>query len=151
MKSGRQRRQEIRSRRRVRSERRPRYVAQPWGPHGIPRGAIAADPALLLHDNTYGPRPVFYVDLSFTCVDCGKSEIWTAAQQKWWYEGAKGKIDSTATRCRPCRRARRLRRSQDRRVHIEGLIEKYGLEEAARRLSLPADVLQRMRERWENL
>ncbi len=149
MKSGRQRRQEIVLRRQVRSERRQRYVSPPWEDNGLPRGAIAADPELLLHDNTYGPRPLYYFDVSFSCVDCGKSEVWTAAQQQWWYEGAKGKIGSTANRCRECRRKRRLRRSQDRRVHIEGLMTKHGIEETARRLGMSVDVLLRMRTQWD--
>jgi putative zinc ribbon protein len=26
----------------------------------------------------------YYLDRPFVCVGCGKPEIWTAAQQKWW-------------------------------------------------------------------
>ena len=63
-------------------------------PARIPRGAIAADQAKLLHDNTYGPRPIFYVDRPFTCIECGTQEVWSAKDQKWWYEEAQGKIDS---------------------------------------------------------
>ena len=45
-------------------------------------------------NNSYGV-PCFvergyYQDLPFTCVGCGSKEIWRAAQQKWWYEVAKG-------------------------------------------------------------
>ena len=149
MKSGRQRRDEILSRRRLRAEAAMRFSIRPWSTVGIPSGALLADQSLLLHDNTYGPRPLYYVDVSFSCVDCAKSEVWTAVQQKWWYEGAKAKIDSRANRCRECRRKRRLRRSQDRRVHIEGLMTKYGIEETARRSGMPVDVLMRMREQWE--
>jgi hypothetical protein len=46
----------------------------------------------------------YYVDRPFECVDCGASEVWTAAQQKWWYEVAKGSLYATAVRCRACRR-----------------------------------------------
>ena len=121
----------------------------PWElPEGMPRGALPADQALLLHDNTYGPRPRFYVNRSFTCIDCGKREVWTAADQKWWYEEAQGKIASQASRCRDCRRIRRLRRSQERRVHVVGLVARYGFEEAARRLRLTVEALERMRARW---
>ena len=122
----------------------------PWDePDGIPRGALLADQAKLLHDGTYGPRPRFYRDTTFVCVDCGAHEVWTAFQQKWWYEEAKGKLDSRANRCRECRRARRLRRSQERRVHIEGMIAKYGVEDTAGRLHLTREVLSKLMARWE--
>ncbi len=148
MKSGRQRRDEIKQRREARARQSMRRHMRPWEVDGLPRGAIAADPANLVHDNTYGPRPAFYLDHPFTCIDCGKHEVWTAAQQQRWYEGHKGKIASTANRCRDCRWKRRMRRSQDRRVHIEGLIDRYGLEAAAAKLQLDIEMLQRMRARW---
>ena len=59
-----------------------------------------------------------------------------------------GKIASQANRCRDCRRKRRLRRSQERRAHVEGLVVKYGVEEAARRLRFTVQGLERMRARW---
>ena len=43
----------------------------------------------------------------FTCRDCGEEQVWTAKQQKWWYEVVGGAIDSTAVRCLPCRGLRR--------------------------------------------
>lgn len=149
MKSGRQRRAEIVERRRHRARvAKPASVA-PWlDPDRVPSGAILADQSKLLHDNTYGARPRYYADRSFTCIECGAHEVWTAAQQQWWYETAKGKIDSTANRCSPCRRKRRMRRSQERRIHIEGLIAKYGLAATASRLSLTVEALERMRARW---
>ena len=82
-------------------------------PDRVPYGVVAADPGKLSHDNTYGGRPRFYVDKPFTCIDCGKEEVWAASDQKWWYEEAKGKIATRANRCLPCRRKRRLRRSQE--------------------------------------
>ena len=121
----------------------------PWlEPDQIPRGAIPAEPSLLLHDNTYGPRPRYYADYSFACIACGKTEVWTAAQQQWWYEVAKGKIASRANRCRECRYRRRMRSSQARRIHIEGFIAKYGIEVSAQQLSLTIETLEQMRARW---
>jgi len=70
----------------------------------LPAGAVLADHNELKHINTYGELPTFYVDKSFVCRDCGVEEIWTAEQQKWLYEVAKGHIDSTAVRCRTCRK-----------------------------------------------
>ena len=46
----------------------------------IPRAAIAADPA---KQSRYAKK-LYYVDQEFSCVDCGKTEVWTATQQKWY-------------------------------------------------------------------
>lgn len=72
----------------------------------IPQGAIVADLAKQAPNNSYSP-PLFYVDRPFTCVDCGKEQVWTAGQQKWYYEVAKGPIYAHAVRCRSCRQKRR--------------------------------------------
>jgi Probable zinc-ribbon domain len=149
MKSGRQRRKENLECRRQRARISKRTSFAPWlEPDRVPAGAIPAEQSKLLHDNTYGPRPRFYVDQTFACVECRTVEVWTAADQKWWYEEAKGKIASRANRCSACRRKRRLRRSQERCVHIEGLVAKHGVEEAAWRLRLTIEALARMRARW---
>ena len=52
------------------------------------------------------PRP-YYQDLDFECVDCGAHEVWTAKQQQWWYEVARGPIESKAIRCKACRARRK--------------------------------------------
>lgn len=67
---------------------------------------IVADASKQAPNNSYSGRP-FYQDLLFVCEDCGKQEVWTARQQQWWYEVAKGSIYSTAKRCRACRKRRR--------------------------------------------
>jgi hypothetical protein len=104
MKSGRQRRAEILEQRRHRARIAERMSVEPWRePDRVPAGAISAEQAKLLHDRTLGPRPRFYMDRRFTCVECGTEEVWTAADQKWWYEEAKGKIATRANRCSTCR------------------------------------------------
>ncbi len=76
-------------------------------------------------DNSYStPDYVlrgYYVDRPFTCRDCGKPQVWTGTQQKWWYETAGGGVWTMATRCRVCRRRERERRDEARRVHREGV------------------------------
>ncbi len=69
-----------------------------------PFGSVMADPKELAHNNTYDGLPLFYMDHVFTCRDCGKEEIWSAQQQKWWYEEAKGNINAKAVRCGKCRK-----------------------------------------------
>jgi Probable zinc-ribbon domain len=72
----------------------------------IPQGAIVADLEKQAPNNSYSP-PLFYIDRPFKCVDCGKEQVWTASQQKWYYEVAKGPIYAQAVRCRPCRQKQR--------------------------------------------
>lgn len=55
-----------------------------------------------------------YVDETFTCRDCGATATWTATQQKWWYEVAKGSLRTRASRCGPCRRRKREADSRSR-------------------------------------
>lgn len=124
MKSGKQRREEIMQRRR---ERAAKFVN--FDPHvrrpRVPLGVLEADRELLArHNNTCGCLPLYYVDREFTCRDCGSHEVWTAKQQKWWYEVALGNINSTAVRCRPCRRADQARSADARRVSEEGMRRK---------------------------
>lgn len=78
----------------------------------FPPGAIPADQTQQVPNNSYSPPPSFYVDLEFVCRDCGRKEIWTALQQKWYYEVAKGSLYATAVRCRKCRRKRSENKGQ---------------------------------------
>jgi len=125
MKSGKQRRAEIKTSRRTRalkaktreSRRRLSTLA-----------TVPCNPVLLKPDNSYSdPAFVvrgFYLDLPFTCRDCGRHEVWSATQQKWWYEVAGGDVWTTAVRCRACRRKERERKNEARRVHLEGVAHK---------------------------
>lgn len=107
-----------------RDAQKPRAVAAHEA--ALLRGGHAkVNPALLRPDNSYStPDYVVrghYIDLKFTCKDCSKQEVWSATQQKWWYEVAKGGVWTTATRCRACRRRERERKAEARRVHLEGV------------------------------
>jgi hypothetical protein len=90
-----------------------------------PQGAVLADHEKLGHINTYGMLPRFYVDLAFICCNCSREEVWTAEQQKWYYEEVKGHIDSKAVRCRECRDAEKTRKDEARRIHLDGLEKKH--------------------------
>jgi hypothetical protein len=76
--------------------------------------------------NSYGPcrqrwyMEGFYADQPFFCKDCGRMEIWTAEQQRWWYEEMGGPVETTAVRCRACRIRERERKAEARRVSEEG-------------------------------
>jgi len=91
-------------------------------------GHLAVNRENLAPDGSYDtPEFVtrgFYLNQPFTCIDCGKAEIWTEAQQKWWYEVAKGGVWTVAKRCRACRRRERERRTTAQRIQHEGLASK---------------------------
>ena len=62
----------------------------------------------------------YYPDKIFYCRDCGWKCVWTAENQKWWYEVMRGFIETTAIRCRACRIKERERKAQARRLSEEG-------------------------------
>lgn len=120
---------EERARRRAEQAAKQRKRQELAGDKTVP-SEVPVDVKALVPNNSYGD-PDFvqrgcYVDRRFACVDCGAEEVWTAAQQKWWYEVAQGEVYSGARRCRECRAKERLRRDEARRVHFEGVLKKYG-------------------------
>ena len=90
----------------------------------LPPGAVMADASALAHNNTNSPLPRFYVDKVVVCRECGKEEVWPAERQKWWYEVAKGNINTQAVLCRGCREAEKDRKAEARRVHLDGVARK---------------------------
>ena len=120
MKSGKQRRQEIKRRRLANREKAKKLLKL-----DRLRTVVKVRPEKLKFDNSYGvPRFVdlgYYEDIAFICKDCGKDQIWRDTQQKWWYEVMQGGIWTTANRCRACRIKERSRKDEARRVHKEGL------------------------------
>jgi hypothetical protein len=130
VKSNKQRRGEIVAHRRVRAEKL-RASKQGQDPRALGiggEGTATFNPELLAPYNSYGVPPFvargYYVDATFQCVVCEKQEIWRATQQKWWYEVAKGNVESRAKLCNSCRRAERERKAEARRVHLEGVAKK---------------------------
>lgn len=110
MKSNKQRRAEIKRLRLARTQRaQTQLQSMPLGREGHVPGLVMADTQLLGSLNNSCVLPEFYLDKAFVCVDCASEEIWTAKQQKWWYETVQAPIDSQANRCLVCRRARRAR------------------------------------------
>jgi putative zinc ribbon protein len=137
VKSNKQRRGEIQSRRQKQAAKQAALVRQ--DPRSLPSSAgaeeVPCNPALLAAYNSYGV-PAFvarghYVDTPFECISCGRQEVWRATQQKWWYEVAKGNVESRANRCNPCRRAARERSAQARKVHLQGVAAKRVTKSAA--------------------
>lgn len=85
---------------------------------------IEADLTKQAPNNSYSP-PLFYEDISFTCRDCDVEGIWTAEQQRLWYEQWGGPIQSTAVRCRACRQ-RVQREKTEQKKHMQAMAAKKG-------------------------
>ena len=136
MKSNKQKRSEINARKAAKREKEAILAAQAAREARLEflrtarlRGELPVDRTRLSPAGYGYSIPAFvergtYAPIEFTCKACGKVETWTAKQQKWWYETAKGDAYSTATRCRPCRKKERARRDEARRVHLEGVSRK---------------------------
>ena len=130
MRSGKQRRAELDAKKKARAAKSAAEraaAARSELERAMARGVAVNRAALTPHNSYAEPEFVtrgFYSDKAFECVGCGKAEVWTAAQQKWWYEVAKGDVFTIARRCRACRRRERERRAEARRVHLEGLARK---------------------------
>ncbi|ALG68886.1 zinc-ribbon domain containing protein [Beggiatoa leptomitoformis] len=118
MKSNKQRRLEIKANRLKQAKKQQKKLIAI--PVPLPKGAILANPQALAHNHTYGILPTYYLDRPFTCRDCGVVEVWTAKQQRWWYEIAKGNINSRAVRCSACRHKIR----EQKRLQREHMDEK---------------------------
>lgn len=109
MKSSKQRRAEIMAHREARKERKARELRLAKSPAQMNYGpeALPVDQSVFPSPDSYLAPPFavrgYYLPQPFTCKDCEKEEIWTAAQQKWWYEKARGHWNAVAVRCRACR------------------------------------------------
>lgn len=127
IKSGKQKRLEIKVKRKQKSVKSYLRAKRPE-PQLRPVLGPPVNESLLAPNNSYGAPDFvyrgYYVDRPFRCADCGKGEVWTGTQQKWWYEVAKGFVYTTAVRCRLCRRKKREQSNESRRVHLEGLERK---------------------------
>jgi|GEM_PF-86853 len=62
----------------------------------------------------------WYIDAHFRCADCGADILWSAEEQKVWFETYRFWIDSKPKHCRNCRSKRRdlitLRQEYDRLI-----------------------------------
>ena len=126
--SGKQRRAEIKAARRERRQAENRRHPEP--PRFAEGRAVSVDYGRLMANNSYGRSAFaergYYLDLPFTCCDCGAQGVWTAERQRWWYECAGGSQYAGARRCRACRQRERQRKEQARQASQAGLMKKRG-------------------------
>lgn len=110
MKSGKQRRAEIKAARLRRAARAKVAVKL-----CRPLKTVPVDPTAFAPNNSYGETDFqwrgYYQDEPFRCRDCGADCVWNAEDQKWWYEVIKGSLYTTAVRCKACRAIERQRKA----------------------------------------
>jgi hypothetical protein len=64
----------------------------------------------------------WYIDAKFTCHGCNANFLWSASEQKAWFEDFQFWVDSYPTQCKKCRKEKRelnkIRQEYDRLVSI---------------------------------
>lgn len=116
--NGKQKRTWIKTRRLAKRVAEKRSLAPPI--NAMPKGAVAANHALLCHMN-YSNVVDWYIDQPFICRDCGIADLWKAVAQKRYVESWGGHTDARAVRCRACRQKERERIALARVRSAEGL------------------------------
>lgn len=81
----------------------PAFTYDPDYRPALPAGAVRGEPRRQLFCCEV-PR-YFYVDADRICRDCGAPFVFSAREQKHWYETLGLRLDANAVRCLPCRRA----------------------------------------------
>jgi hypothetical protein len=66
----------------------------------IPKNALAANPEAQNHSG-YSAK-FYYRDMHYTCAGCGRPGVWTAQQQKKYFEVQKGNIYNEPKWCHKC-------------------------------------------------
>jgi len=67
----------------------------------IPEGALPGNPDEQVGAEGYAAK-FYYFDIHYVCRGCGKRRVWTALQQKRYFEIQKGNIYNQPTWCYKC-------------------------------------------------
>jgi tetratricopeptide (TPR) repeat protein len=81
-----------------------------------PAYAVPGDPFKQVFCPAHQIPKYFYLDEGRACVQCGNDFVFTANEQRFWYETLKFNIDTVAIRCTRCRRGRRQQRAVNAQV-----------------------------------
>lgn len=120
----------------------PSYA--PALPKGAVRGNVRSQEFCRM---CHVPR-YFYEDEPRSCVECGLGFVFSAAEQKHWYESLKFHFDSVPIRCLGCRRKRRSEQSLQRALSDANERVRREPESATAQLLL-AEAILRYREKTE--
>ncbi len=67
----------------------------------VPKNALAAEPDAQNHQGGYSVK-FYYQDIPYKCAGCGRPGVWTAQQQKRYFEKQKGNIYNEPKWCYEC-------------------------------------------------
>jgi len=83
----------------------------------IPKGVLPANPDKQNHSGL--SAKFYYKDIEFTCAGCGKKDVWTAEQQKRYFELQKGNIYNDPKWCYKCHQ-KRIQKKQNEISSTDG-------------------------------
>jgi len=107
----------------------------------LPRGAVRGNvrEQYLCH-MCHVPR-YFYVDQGRSCIQCGEDFLFSAAEQKFWYETLKFYGTSVPVRCPECRRQKRTEASMGQQIGLAKASLKQSKNDPALLLNLAESVV----------
>ncbi len=84
----------------------------------------------------------WYVDATFACRDCNQEFVFTASEQRFWFEEKNFYVDSCPKTCGTCRRAERKRVELRRRYDaiISEALENSALEKKQEAVALICEI-----------
>jgi hypothetical protein len=123
----------------VELERGPDGFDRPRQHQALPEGFLWAEPSCQRF-GMGGPR-MAYGPLQKVCRTCGASFVFTAEEQKRWYEGYRLHTDVTAVHCARCRELRRAQRAYAQALEAARLEP----QSAQRQLGVPLAALEVLR------
>ncbi len=77
----------------------------------LPKNAVAGNIREQMFCHMCHTPKYFYVDIERECVQCNQLFVFSAKEQKYWYETLKFNFHSSAIRCVSCRRKQRSDKS----------------------------------------
>ena len=113
---------------------------------GLPAGAIRGNPHKQHLCFWHNAPMYFYVDQPRTCAQCGVAFVFTAREQKHWYEALGFYGTSVPVRCLACRRRRRTAHALEAQIGAAKAAVRVNPADAAAHLAL-AEALVRYRQR----
>ena len=85
----------------------------------LPLGAVRGDVRKQNREQFFSHAPhYFYVDVERVCVQCDGDFVFSAKEQKYWYETLRFHFDSIAIRCPRCRGRRRTEKALRQQMSI---------------------------------
>ena len=107
----------------------------------LPHGAVAGDVSRQVFCLCHSPR-YFYVDESRFCIQCREQFLFSAAEQKYWYEVRKFNFHSVPVRCPRCRRLKRSEHALSEQVGAARQAIRESPDSAAAHLALARAIVE---------